>query len=133
VSPENARHRFRLDLHIDPSQRILDRLLKLEREGKNPLDQLNRNDIMQLRVGNDRPFPLPFKVDQITYMKWDNRLGDVGGYEYDASKQEVIIRGGAGPLHDGAVGVFLEWLLELSKSGDLKQDGKLRVRPNQGK
>lgn len=46
LSPENARHRSGLDLHVDPSQRILDRLLKIEREGKNPLDQLDMNDIM---------------------------------------------------------------------------------------
>lgn len=60
-------------------------------------------------------------------------MGDVGGYEYDARKQEVIIRGGTGPLHDGAVAVFLEWLFELKKSGDLKQGSKLRINPNQGK
>jgi hypothetical protein len=41
-------------------------------------------------------------------MKWNNRLRDVKRYEYNISKQEVIIKGKARPFYDNIIGVFLK-------------------------
>ena len=59
-------------------------------------------------------------------------MSDSGGYEYDARMEELIIKTLPSPLHEGVVEVFNKWLVRLSDSGDLKQQGELKLRSNQG-
>ena len=59
-------------------------------------------------------------------------FSELGGYEYDAEKEELIIKILPGPLHEGVIEVFSDWLTRLKDSGDLKQHGKLKHRSNQG-
>jgi hypothetical protein len=75
---------------------------------------------------------LPFQVDKESFSKLDHHLSKLGGYEYDARREELIIKTIPSPFHKGVIEVFTKWLVQLSDSRDLKQQGELKLRSNQG-
>jgi hypothetical protein len=112
------------------SQSIIERLVA-QNNTKIILDELNEDVLMELRASSNHAFALPFQIDKESFRKWERRMSDSGGYEYDARMEELIIKTLPSPLHEGVVEVFNKWLVRLSDSGDLKQQGELKLRSNQ--
>ncbi|CZR65280.1 uncharacterized protein PAC_15180 [Phialocephala subalpina] len=129
--PEKAQRRSSQTSHRDP-QHIIDRMLALERAGRNPLDELDEDNLLQLRTWRDESFALEFKVDWKSFLKWEDKIGDLGGYEYDATLQQVIVKAAPKSIHEGTVGEFITWFGKLRETGVINQGSKLKLRPNSG-
>jgi hypothetical protein len=70
---------------------------------------------MALRASIDRSYALPFKVGVDTFIEWQQDSSDLGGYEYDAQRKEIIINSLPGPLHERVVGVFIDWFVQIKQ------------------
>lgn len=55
---------------------------------------------MKLRASLENDAKLPMEVDEKTYQALEEVLPDAGGYEYDPSSRELIIKACQGPMHD---------------------------------
>jgi hypothetical protein len=98
---------------------------------KDRLKALDEDCLMALRASIDRPYTLPFRVGIDTFIEWQQDSSDLGGYEYDAQRKEIIIKSLPSPLHEGVVGVFNEWFVQLKQ--EFKQKGtRLQLRANEG-
>jgi len=129
--PQNAQRKSKPTLQSQKTKRIIERLIAHNNTGS-ILDELDDDVLMELRASSNHAFALPFRIDKESFRKWDRRLSESGGYEYDAGREELIIKTLPGALHEGVVEVFNKWLVRLSDSGDLKQQGELKLRSNQG-
>jgi hypothetical protein len=92
---------------------------------------LDEDCLMALRASIDRPYTLPFKVGMDTFIEWQQDSSDLGGYEYDAQRKEIIIKSLPGPLHERVVGVFNDWFVQLKQ--EFKHKGtRLQLTANEG-
>jgi hypothetical protein len=121
--PQNVQRKSKPPLQSQRTQRIIDRLIAHNNTGS-ILDKLGEDIRMELRASSNHAFALPFRIDKESFRKLDRRLAESGGYEYDARREELIIKTLPGALHEGVVEVFNKWLVRLSDSGDLKQQGE---------
>jgi hypothetical protein len=76
---------------------------------------LDEDCLMALRASIDRSYALPFKVGVDTFIEWQQDSSDLGGYEYDAQRKEIIIKSLPGLLHERVVGVFIDWFVQIKQ------------------
>jgi hypothetical protein len=117
--------------HRDETQRIINCLVTRNSTG-NILDKLDECVLMELRSSIDHTFTLPSRIDEKSFYEWNRRLSDSGGYEYDAMNEKLAIKTIPSAIHEGVVEVFSRWVMKLSNSGDLRQQGHIKFRTNQG-
>jgi hypothetical protein len=129
--PQNVQRKSKPTLQSQRTQRIIERLVAHNNTGS-IVDKLDEDVLMELRASSNQAFALPFRIDRESFRKLDRRLSESGGYEYDARREELIIKTLPGPLHEGVVEVFSDWFTRLKDSRDLKRYGKLKHRSNQG-
>jgi hypothetical protein len=86
-------------------QRIIEHLIAHNNTGS-ILNELGEDVLMELRASSNHAFALPFQIDKESFRKLDRRLSESGGYEYDARREELIIKTLPGPLHKGVIEVF---------------------------
>ena len=111
------------------TQRLLESLGKGDPRSR--LKLLDERKLMELRASTPYPLTMDFPVDEALFREWDERLSDLGGYEYDARGERLIIQEVPGFLHEGVVEVFNDWFSGL-KRDLLKEDVNLRLKGNQG-
>jgi hypothetical protein len=128
---QNIQHKSEPTLQSQRTQRIIERLIAYNNT-ESILDELNKDVLIELRASSNNAFALPFRIDKELFRKLDRCLAELGGYEYDARREELIIKTLPGPLHEGVIEVFSDWFTRLKDSRDLKRYGKLKHRSNQG-
>jgi hypothetical protein len=96
------------------------------------LNALTEDVLMELRASIDTNLPLDFQVDQKSFMEWDQDSSDLGGYEYDAAQQKLIIKYLPRELHECIVDVFTSWFKEDVGPQFRKADVKLTTRSGKG-
>jgi len=95
------------------------------------LEHLDEGKLIELRASSRHPLVIDFPVDEASFREWDERLSDLGGYEYNAREKKLIILALPGPLHESVVELFHYWFSGL-KCSLLKENVRLRLRGNQG-
>jgi hypothetical protein len=85
---------------------LLSNILKLGDLDKDVLTRL-------LTKGEGRSY-LPFEVSQEEFDDWRKDKEDIGGFEYDSSLKNIIIKANGGPIHELTVGVMFSWLKDLT-------------------
>jgi hypothetical protein len=109
---------------------IFDRLLA-PKEPRDRLKVLDEDYLMELRSSIDRPTALPFDVDINSFLDWQHESSDLGGYEYDAQREKVIIKTLPGSIHEAVVSAFNEWFVPLKRK--FRQRGvELKLKSNKG-
>jgi hypothetical protein len=108
------------------------RLLASLGEGhpRSRLKRLDKEKLLELRASSRHSLEIDFPVDKILLREWEERFPDLGGYEYIAREEKLIIHTLPGPVHEAIVELFHRWFDKLE--GNFPEDHvKLRLRTNQ--
>jgi hypothetical protein len=89
--PQNVQCKSKPTLQSQRTQRIIERLMAHNDKGS-IVDELDEDVLMELRARSNQAFALPFRIDRESFRKLDCRLSESGGYEYDARREELIIK-----------------------------------------
>jgi hypothetical protein len=130
---EKTRRGGRLAGVIETTEDILDEL-KSARNTRDVLERLTEDRLMRLRGSLDDDLELPFEVDEGVFSEWEHKLldvSDVGGYEYDPTKQRLTITMNPGPIHEEVVTVFSHWVHDVQKT--FKQERRMKWKHSERK
>jgi hypothetical protein len=102
----------RPDVPMDRDNALVDRILKkipdLKSLGKVQLEQLLATEAGQIK--------LRFKVSPEEFKRWKANIEDIGGYEYNYSREEIIIKADIGAVHENTVQLMSRWLGNFEES-----------------
>ena len=103
-----------LDETSDPDNDRVDRALA---HIKN-LKAFDGDELSKLLARGEGRYKLPFKVSRKEFDEWrsekEEEIEEIGGFEYDSSLENIIIKADGGPLHEGTVGALFHWLRSLA-------------------
>jgi hypothetical protein len=81
------------------------------------LEVFGRDQLSKLLARQEGRFELPFKVSREQFEQWRSdkeEIEEIGGFEYDSSLENIIIKADGGPLHEGTVFALAKWLDSLA-------------------
>lgn len=80
------------------------------------LRYLDDKTVIKIRRSIDHPLEMNFPVDIDAFREWNDRWPDIGGFEYSAREQKLIIHTLPKSTHERVVSLFRDQLYDSTKS-----------------